>query len=56
MRVYAGKSVEQGEHSSVAGGCANLYDYSGNQNGSFSQNHKYSKDTNSIPLKILYEI
>ena len=38
MRVYAGKGVEQDKHSSIADGCANLYGYSGNHNGNFSQN------------------
>jgi hypothetical protein len=34
----AGKDVEQREHSSIAGGSANLYNHSGNQFGGFSDN------------------
>ena len=34
----AGEDVEQGEHSSTAGGSANLYNHSGNQFGGFSEN------------------
>jgi hypothetical protein len=33
-----GKDVEQKEHSSIAGGNANLSSHSGNQSGGFSQN------------------
>jgi hypothetical protein len=33
----AGEDVEK-EHSSIAGGSANLYNYFGNQFGSFSKN------------------
>ena len=36
--AHAGKNVEQGEHSSIAGGSANLYNHSGNQFGGFSEN------------------
>ena len=34
----AGEDVEQGEHSSIACGSANLYNHVGNQFGSFSEN------------------
>jgi hypothetical protein len=33
VTVYAGKDVEKGEHSSIAGGIANWYNNSGNQSG-----------------------
>jgi hypothetical protein len=33
----AGEVVEQGEHSSTAGGSADLYNHSGNQCGGFSE-------------------
>jgi hypothetical protein len=36
--AHAVKDVEQGEHSSIAGGSANLYNHFGNQLGSFSEN------------------
>ena len=38
--TYAGKDVDKGEHSSIAGGNAHLYNHSGNQSGSFSENWK----------------
>jgi hypothetical protein len=34
----ADKDVERKEHSSIAGGSANLYNHFGNQFGSFSKN------------------
>jgi hypothetical protein len=34
----AGKIMEQVEHSSIAGRNTNLYNYFGNQSGSFSEN------------------
>jgi hypothetical protein len=34
----AGKGVEQGEHTSISGGSANLSNYSGNQFDGFSEN------------------
>jgi hypothetical protein len=34
----AGKDVEEEEHSSIAGGIANLYKHSGNQSGSSLEN------------------
>ena len=34
----AGKDVEKEEHSSTVGGIASLYNHSGNQSGSFSEN------------------
>jgi hypothetical protein len=34
----AGEDVEKKEHSSIAGGIANLYNQSGNQFGSSSEN------------------
>ena len=36
--AHAGKDMEQGEHSSIVGGRANLYNHSGNQFGGFSEN------------------
>jgi hypothetical protein len=33
-----GKNVEKEEHSSIVGGIANLYNHSGNQSGSSSEN------------------
>ena len=38
--TYAGKDVDKGEHSSIAGGNAHLYNHSSNQSGSFSENWK----------------
>jgi hypothetical protein len=38
VTIQAGKDVEQGEHSSIAGGIANLYNHFGNQFGDFSKN------------------
>jgi hypothetical protein len=38
VTAHAGKDVEQGERSSIAGGSANLYKHFGNQYGSFSEN------------------
>ena len=40
MIALAGKDVEQGEHSSIAGGSANLYSHYGNQCRSFSESQK----------------
>jgi hypothetical protein len=34
----AGEDVEKEEHSSIAGGIANLYNHSGNQSGDSSEN------------------
>jgi hypothetical protein len=34
----AGKDVEKEEHSSIVGGIASLYNHSGNQSGSSSEN------------------
>jgi hypothetical protein len=34
----AGEDVEKEEHSSIAGGIANLYNHSGNQSGGSSEN------------------
>jgi hypothetical protein len=34
----AGEDVEKEEHSSIAGGIASLYNYSGSQSGSSSEN------------------
>ena len=36
--AHAGEGMEQGEHSSIAGGSANLYNHSGSQFGSLSEN------------------
>jgi hypothetical protein len=38
VTAHVGEHVKQGEHSSIAGGCANLYIHFGNQYGSFSEN------------------
>ena len=38
VTAHAGEDVEQGEHSSIAGGSANLYNHFGNQFGGFSEN------------------
>jgi hypothetical protein len=38
VTAHAGEDVEQGEHFSIAGGCANLYNHFGNQCGGFSEN------------------
>ena len=48
--------MEQGEHSSVAGGSANLYSYFGNQYGYFSENREliYLKIQPDIPLLGIY--
>jgi hypothetical protein len=35
--AHAGEVVEQGKHSSIAGGSENLYNHSGNQFGGFSE-------------------
>jgi hypothetical protein len=37
---HAGKDVEKEEHSSIGGGIANWYNYSGNQCGGSSENWK----------------
>jgi hypothetical protein len=36
--AHVAKDVEKGGHSSFGSGRANLYNYSGNQSGSFSEN------------------
>jgi hypothetical protein len=36
--AHAGEDADQGEHSSIAGGSANVYNHSGNQFSSFSEN------------------
>jgi hypothetical protein len=41
VTAHAGEDVEKGEHDSNAGGIANLYNYSGKQSGSFSENWEY---------------
>jgi hypothetical protein len=38
MTVDAGRDVENEEHPSIVGGIASLYNHSGNQSGSFSEN------------------
>ena len=40
MITYAGQDTDQEEHSSFVGENANLYNYFGNQYGSFSENWK----------------
>jgi hypothetical protein len=54
---HAGKDVEQGEYSSIAGGSANLYDHCGNQPipqifGDLKINH--SQKTGSSPASRPY--
>ena len=48
------EDVEEGEHSFIAGGSANLYSQFGNQYGVFSENWEsiYLKNWGSIYLKI----
>ena len=41
----AGKDVEKEEHSSIVGGIASWYNYSGNQSGGSSENLTYLKTT-----------
>ena len=36
--AHAGEDVEQGKHSSIAGGSANVYNHVGNQFGNFTEN------------------
>jgi hypothetical protein len=36
--AHAGKDMQQGEHYSIAGGSANLYNHFGSQFGSFLEN------------------
>ena len=38
--THAGEDVEEGEHSSIAGGSANWYNHSENQSACFSENWK----------------
>jgi hypothetical protein len=38
VEAHVGKDVEQGEHSSIAGGSANLYNDFEKQFGGFSEN------------------
>ena len=38
--AHVGEDVEKVEHSSIAGGIANWYNYSGNQSGGSSENWK----------------
>ena len=38
MTADAGEDVEKEEHSSIVGGIASMYNYSGNQFGSSSEN------------------
>ena len=38
VTAHAGEDVEQGEHSSIADGSANLYSHYRNQYGNFSEN------------------
>jgi hypothetical protein len=40
LTTHAGEDVEKEEHSSIAGGTANLYNHSGNQTGGSSENWK----------------
>jgi hypothetical protein len=38
--AHVGENVEREEHSSIAGGIANLYNHSGNKSGGSSENLK----------------
>jgi hypothetical protein len=38
VTANAGEDVEKEEHSSIAGGIANVYNHSGNPSGGFSEN------------------
>ena len=51
MTVYFGDDVEKDEHSSIAGGSANLYNHSGNQYDSFLRKMEISLPQDpAIPL------
>jgi hypothetical protein len=50
----AGEDVEKEEHSSIAGGIASLYNHSGNQSGSFSENWIVLLRDSAIPLLGIY--
>jgi hypothetical protein len=43
MTSSVDKDVEQGEQFSIAGGSENLYNHTGNQFGSFSENLEYTQ-------------
>jgi len=51
VTAHAGKHVEEGEHSSIAGMNVNLHSHFGNQYGGFSENWKlfYVKTSYIIP-------
>jgi hypothetical protein len=40
VTTHVGEDVEKEEHSSIVGGVANWYSYSGNQSGGSSENWK----------------
>ena len=55
MTVYAGENVERGEHSSTAGGSANLYSHFGDQYGGSSGRMEISQPQDpAIPLLGIY--
>jgi hypothetical protein len=43
VTTHVGEDVEKEEHSSIAGGIANLYNHSENQSGGFSKIYIYLK-------------
>ena len=53
--AHAGEDGQQGDHFSIAGETANLYNHSGNQFGGFSENWEIAlpKDV-AIPLLEMY--
>jgi hypothetical protein len=53
VTAHVGGNVEKEEHSSIAGGIPNWYNYSGNQSGGSSENWKISKDP-AIPCLRIY--
>ena len=50
MTADAGEDVEKEEHSSIAGGIASLYNHSGNQSGSSSENWTVLQEDPGISL------
>jgi hypothetical protein len=50
----AGKDVEKEEHSSIIGGIRRLYNHSGNQSGSSSENWTVLPEDPAIPLLGIY--
>ncbi|EGV97061.1 hypothetical protein I79_013255 [Cricetulus griseus] len=55
MTAHDGEDVEKGEHSSIAGGSANLYTHCGNQYGDFFRKLRINLPQNSaLPLWGIY--